>query len=330
MAEPLQPLPWHESLWKQQLAQPNKPHAWLLSGLPGIGKQAYARALAASLMCTRVQSGAACGQCRSCLLIQAGTHPDWLQLEPEESGKMIKVDAVRQLVDFMAQTAQQGGRKVIVLYPAEAMNANAANALLKSLEEPTAETYLILISDQPSRLLATIRSRCQQVSLPLPAVDEARQWLQQSLPGLEADALEQLLGMAAGAPLRALALHEQGGLAWRSDVVSGIKQLLKNEQSPSQLAEQWKRIPLLQLFDWFCDWTLDLLKYHQGASEMTRSRDMDKVLGYMADRMDMSALLVWHDWLLAHRNLLLGKANLNPQLLTENLLMQWKQLLQRR
>ena len=330
MLEAAQPCPWHLADWQQRISRAQQPHAWLFSGPAGIGKVRYANALAASLLCSQPVPGQACGTCRNCLLVQAGTHPDWLVLEPEEAGKMIKVDAVRQLVDFMAQTSQQGGRKVIVLHPAEAMNNNAANALLKSLEEPTADTYLLLVSDQPSQLLATIRSRCQQVSLPLPAADQALAWLQQAQPDLDQAVAEQLLVMAAGAPLRALALYQQGAAEWRSDVVAGVKQLLKGEQGPTVLAERWKAVPLLLLLDWFCGWTLDLLKYRQGVGELSSNADMDKVLGYMADRLDMAALQAWQEWLLAHRGMLLGKANLNRVLLLESLLLQWKQLIPRR
>ncbi|TVP92249.1 MAG: DNA polymerase III subunit delta' [Pseudomonadaceae bacterium] len=330
MLEAAQPCPWHLADWQQRIGHEQQPHAWLFSGPAGIGKRRYANALAASLLCSQPVPGPACGQCRHCRLALAGTHPDWLLLEPEEPGKMIKVDAVRQLVDFMAQTAQQGGRKVIVLHPAEAMNNNAANALLKSLEEPTADTYLLLVSDQPSQLLATIRSRCQQVNLPLPAAEAALAWLQQAQPDLDEATAQQLLVMAAGAPLRALELHQQGAADWRSEVVAGVKQLLKGEQGPTALAERWKAVPLLLLLDWFCDWTLDLLKYRQGAGELSSNADMDKVLGYMAVRLDMVALHAWQDWLLAHRGMVLGKANLNRPLLLESLLLQWKQLIQRR
>ncbi|SDU00609.1 DNA polymerase III subunit delta' [Halopseudomonas salegens] len=330
MTDAAQPCPWHLADWQQRVSRQQQPHAWLFSGPAGIGKRQYANALAASLLCSQPVPGPACGQCRNCLLAQAGTHPDWLLLEPEETGKMIKVDAVRQLVDFMAQTAQQGGRKIIVLHPAEAMNHNAANALLKSLEEPTADTYLLLISDQPSQLLPTIRSRCQQVSLPLPDAATALAWLQQAQPELGQEAAEQLLVMSAGAPLRALELDAQGALSWRAEVVAGIKQLLKGEQGASSLAERWKAVPLILLLDWFCDWTLDLLKYRQGVGQLCTNADMDKVLGYMADRVDMLALQEWQDWLLAHRGMLLGKANLNRVLLLESLLLQWKQLVQRR
>ncbi len=243
---------------------------------------------------------------------------------------MIRVDTVRQLADFIGQTAQQGGRKVVILHPAEAMNQSAANALLKSLEEPSAETYLLLISDQPSRLLPTIRSRCQVHTLAAPGQAQAMDWLAQRLPELDDAQRAALLLMAGGAPLRAVALHAMDAANLRLQVVEGVKALLKSEKSASQLAEAWNALPLELLADWFCDWTLDLLRLKTAAVEVPVNSDMAQVLPYMARRVSVPALLEWQSWLLEHRSMVLGKANLNRVLLIESLLIQWKQLMEKR
>jgi len=331
MAEPaVLPCPWHQPVWDGLTARTRHAHAYLFGGLPGVGKRLFAEAFAASLLCLQPESGHACGHCRSCQLRQAGSHPDRLVVEPEEQGKAIRIDAIRQLADFMGQTAQQGGRKVIILHPAEAMNLNAANALLKSLEEPSAETYLLLVSDQPSRLLPTIRSRCRVQTLPTPSHAQAMHWLAGRLPELSAEQHAALLLMAGGAPLRALALHEMDAASLREQVVEGVKALLKGQLSASQLAERWPNLPLELLADWFCDWTLDLLRLKTGASDAPANADMDKVLPWMARYVRMPALLEWQGWLLEHRGMLLGKANLNRVLFIETLLIRWKQLMERR
>lgn len=324
------PLPWHEPLWAALAAQPQFAHAYLFCGAAGAGKRHFAAAFAGWLMCDQPGPQGPCQQCRSCLLRQAGSHPDLLLIEPEEEGKAIRVDAIRQLVGFISQTAQQGGRKVVVLHPAEAMNQNAANALLKSLEEPTAETYLLLISDQPSRLLPTIRSRCRVQPLGLPGLQQARDWLGAELPDVDDNQRTLLLQMAMGAPLRALDLHQQGAVAHREKVVEGVKALLKGQISAPRLAEQWNSIALDLLLDWFAAWTLELLKLNQGAQEAASSADMDKVLGYLASRIQASELLDWQDWLLQHRRQFDNKANLNRQLFLEKLLARWKMLAERR
>tara|TARA_R110001592_G_scaffold75380_2_gene228313 strand:+ start:16688 stop:17674 length:987 start_codon:yes stop_codon:yes gene_type:complete len=322
--------PWHDTVWTQLTEQAQHAHAYLFSGLPGVGKRRFADAFAAFLLCTSPSHGMACGRCRSCLLREAGNHPDLMLITPEEEGKAIRVDAIRQLVDFLGQTAQQGGSKVIVLHPAEAMNQNAANALLKSLEEPTADTYLLLVTDQPGRLLATVRSRCRIQRLPTPSHDAALAWLANTVPELDNAQRLNLLQMAGGAPLRAAALHELDAVQLRERVVGNIKALLKDKQSASQVAESWSKIPLDVLIDWFCSWTLDLLKLQTGAIQHAANSDMDVVLGYMAKHVSAQQLMEWQDWLLAHRSMTLGKANLNRGLFLESLLLEWKQLLKKR
>ncbi|SDS35602.1 DNA polymerase III, delta prime subunit [Halopseudomonas xinjiangensis] len=324
------PCPWHEPIWGSLVAQPRHAHAYLFGGPPGIGKRRFAEAFAAFLLCLSPRQGVACGDCRSCLLRQAGSHPDVLTVVPEEEGKAIRVDSVRQLGDFIAQTAQQGGRKIVLLHPAEAMNLNAANALLKSLEEPTRDTFLLLVSDQPSRLLATIRSRCLVQTLGMPSSADAVQWLAQLMPDLDLKQSEALLLMANGAPLRAADLAAMDALNMRAQVVDGVKALLKAQAGASQLAERWSKIPLELIIDWFHSWTLDLLRLSTGAVETALNADMDKVLGYMAQRLDHRAFMPWQAWLLDHRGMILGKANLNRVLLLETLLIQWKQLVERR
>jgi len=323
-------MPWHQGTWQALVTQSHFAHAYLFTGPSGAGKRAFATAFAAWLMCDQPAGGQACQQCRSCLLRQAGSHPDLLSIAPEEQGKAIRVDAIRQLVDFIAQTAQQGGRKVVLLHPAEAMNQNAANALLKSLEEPTADTYLLLISGQPSRLLPTIRSRCRVQPLGAPDQQQALAWLAGELPDCSAEQQRLLLQMAGGAPLRAVALQQMDALALRDKVVEGVKALLKGQISGPRLCEQWNAVPVELLLDWFADWTLDLLKLQQQAQDAASNADMDKVLGYMAQRVQPLALLHWQEWLLAHRRQFDNKANLNRQLFLEKLLAEWKTLAERR
>src|SRR5690606_29876569 len=143
--------------------------------------------------------------------------------------KAIRIDQVRELVEFVVQTAQLGGRKVVLLEPAEAMNINASNALLKSLEEPSGDTVLLLISHQPSRLLPTIKSRCVQQACPLPSTAQSLAWLGSALPDASPEELHELLVLAGGSPLSALRLEGQGVRAQRSEVVEGVKKLLKQQ-----------------------------------------------------------------------------------------------------
>nr|WP_256667342.1 MULTISPECIES: DNA polymerase III subunit delta' [unclassified Pseudomonas] len=302
-------------------------HAYLLHGPAGIGKRALAERLMARLLCQRPDGLDACGQCKSCLLLQAGSHPDNYVLEPEEADKAIKVDQVRDLVSFVVQTAQLGGRKVVLIEPVESMNINAANALLKSLEEPSGNTVLLLVSHQPSRLLPTIKSRCVQQACPLPSQAVSLQWLSHALPECTEEERGELLTLAAGSPLAAVSLQAQGVREQRALVVEGVKKLLKQQQSPTQLAESWNSIPLLLLFDWFCDWSSLVLRYQLTQDEQGLGlQDMRKVVQYLAQKSSQPKVLSIQDWILAQRQKVLSKANLNRVLLLEALLVQWAAL----
>ncbi|MCQ4312703.1 DNA polymerase III subunit delta' [Pseudomonas stutzeri] len=320
-------LPWQSDLWQLLAGRQEHAHAYLLHGPAGIGKRALAEQLMALLLCKQPSRDGACGHCKSCQLLAAHTHPDHYILEPEEIDKAIRVDQVRQLVGFVSQTAQLGGRKVVLLEPAEAMNLNASNALLKSLEEPAGNTVLLLISHQPSRLLPTIKSRCVQQSCPLPGRQQSLDWLGDKLADLSTAQREELLTLAAGSPLAALKLHGLGVLEMRVQIVEGVKKLLKQQQSPSQLAEAWNPFSLILLFDWFCEWAHLILRFQMTGDEAgLGAADMKKVVQYLAQKSSSAKLLALQDWLLAHRQKVLGKANLNRVLLLEALLVQWASL----
>lgn len=319
--------PWQDNLWQQMAGREQHAHAYLLHGPIGIGKRALAERLMNRLLCQRPLGLDACGECKSCMLLAAGSHPDNYVLEPEEADKAIKVDQVRDLVSFVVQTAQMGGRKVVLIEPVESMNINAANALLKSLEEPSGNTVLLLVSHQPSRLLATVRSRCVQQACPLPGEAMSLAWLAEALPGSSDDERIELLTLAAGSPLAAVKLQAQGVREQRALVVDGVKKLLKQQASPTQLAEGWKDIPLLLLFDWFCDWSHLILRYQLTQDEEGLGlADMRKVVQYLAQKSAQSKVLSIQDWVLAQRQKVMSKANLNRVLLLEALLVQWAEL----
>ena len=319
--------PWQDSLWQQLAGRKQHAHAYLLHGPAGIGKRALAERLMASLLCQRPTEQDACGECKSCLLLKAGSHPDNYILEPEEADKAIMVDQVRDLVSFVVQTAQMGGRKVVLIEPVESMNINAANALLKSLEEPSGDTVLLLVSHQTSRLLPTIKSRCVQQACPLPSEAMSLAWLAKALPDSSEEERIELLTLAAGSPLAAVKLQAQGVREQRALVVEGVKKLLKQQQSPTQLAEEWKTVPQLLLFDWFCDWSSLILRYQLTQDEQGLGlADMRKVIQYLAQKTAQDKVLNIQDWILAQRQKVMSKANLNPALLLEALLVQWASL----
>jgi DNA polymerase-3 subunit delta' len=145
----------HDAFLQQRLS-----HAYLLSGIKGLGKTALARAFAALLLC---EQHTACQHCHGCILMRAESHPDFIMVSPAEKSQTIKIDQIRAIREKLSQTAHEGGYQVVIIAPADAMLTQAANALLKTLEEPTGQVVIFLIDDQKSALPATIVSRCQKI-----------------------------------------------------------------------------------------------------------------------------------------------------------------------
>ncbi len=321
--------PWQAGLWQSLAGRSQQAHAYLLHGPAGSGKRALAEHFARFLLCKAPQSEQACGQCSACKLYAADTHPDLARLEPEEEGKGILIASVRALVAKILQTSQQGGRKVVIVEPAEAMTTGSANALLKSLEEPAGSTIFLLISHQFSFLLPTIKSRCVLQVCPLPSEAESVQWLQQQSE-LSEEQCRTLLALASGSPLNAQKLLHVDVLAIREQVVTGVKQLFKQQSSPSDLALAWAKIPPELLFDWFCQWAQLILRYKISEDESQLGLpDMGVVLKHVAPRAPLALLLETQDWLLEHRQKVLRRAPLRADLLLEGLLVRWQALLPR-
>lgn len=254
--------PWHRETLQALLAQQHEgrlPHALLMSGALGTGKYRLGRAFLEALMCQKPVGGLACGECQACHLSAAGSHPDLVIVQPEEAGKAIKIDQIRRLVEFASRTPQFGGYRLALIAPAEAMNRNAQNALLKTLEEPGENTLLLMLSHQPGRLLPTVRSRCQQRVLPLPPRDQAVSWLSEQVG--QSERAEALLALAGGAPLQALALDGSDWFAGREKIVNQCLALLAGRQPVSLVAQAFAGHDAGSLLEALYGWTHAALDY---------------------------------------------------------------------
>lgn len=278
--------PWLKPLadeLAESLAQNRVAPALLIKGPRGVGKTRLARHHAQRLLCLSAMSEKGCGHCRACALFQAGTHPDFIQLAPEAPQKPIKVDAIRQLALTVGLTPHYGIYRVVLIDQAEQLNLHAANALLKTLEEPPLGTVLMLVSEAPQRLPLTIRSRCSSIRVRQPDRRVVLEWLHHQ--GLGDQAATRLDGVG-GAPLTALREDSVEGLARRLPCFDAFAGVFEGRLDPLEVAENWATqlgdLELRWLFDWLA--ALIRLSMDLGAEAVVSHQDLLPRLEALARR----------------------------------------------
>jgi len=230
-------------------------HGWLLTGPKGIGKINLALVAAQRLLDPRTAPLSTLGPregARAMAVRHEPTdhHPDLHWVFPEPNRRTLSVDQIRDTTDALTLTSLEGPAKVVVLEPADAMTTSAANALLKTLEEPTARTYLLLVAHQPGRLLATIRSRCQYLPIPRPAATEALDWLSRCDTETSEAEWRQLLALAEGAPFRAMAFHSSDYINKNKLLEDQFDLVSQNKLDPQSVADQWLKDDLELALSW--------------------------------------------------------------------------------
>ena len=325
--------PWQKNDWARLGELRKGPaHGLLFKGSKGIGKLDLAINYAQSLLCQDPdESNFACGICPSCHWFEQGTHPDFRLLQPEilsldgeetESGKkpskQISVEQIRSLADFFGMTAHQGGRRVVLIHPAETMNPNAANALLKNLEEPPPGLLLILVSHKPQQLLPTILSRCLAFALPAPDAASASRWLAEQ--GVKNPA--EALAASGFAPLQAVQMDEQLGSEERDRLLRGAR--LPESLDVFALAEALQKTDQVLVVQWLQQWCYDLssmklagkLRYHLGEEAA-----INKLVGRVTP-LNLARLQKYLQT--AKRE---ARHTLNPKLFFESLFFSYRQLM---
>jgi len=318
------PLPWQAEVWQQLVEsrrQGRLSHALLLGGPEGLGKSLLAETLARALLCREpTESGHACGSCRDCRLFEAGTHPDFHRIAPEEESTQIRIEAIRGLLDDSTLVVGEARARVFLIDPAHAMGRAAANALLKTLEEPPAGIHLLLVSSHPERLPVTIRSRCRQLNFRVPPAGEAVAWLRQ-VAGLEEERARLLLELAGGGPVKVLEWLDSGTDALHDRCLEEFIEVARGRAEPSAVAEAWlKEADLAFLLRLLSAWLAALVR--TAASERT-----GPLAGRLAGAVsvpDPGNLYRLLDKLFESQRRL--GHNPNPQLVLEALLVEWRRI----
>jgi DNA polymerase III subunit delta' len=325
------PLPWHREALQRLLSDRARlPHALLVHGPRGVGKAEFARAAAAAVLCESPRQGLACAACASCHWFSQGNHPDYRELVPEaedddaeeaaeevakgekKKSVVIKIDQIRDVADFVSLTTHRGGYRVLVLRPADAMQPAAANALLKTLEEPPAGTLILLVTDRPAALLPTIRSRCRHLALGLPAAAQALAWLKEQ--GVEQP--DTALANAGGAPLWARDLAEPAEAELRRKLLAELSK--PGGADALAFAPSVDRTRVERTIHWMQTWTHDLIRMKL-AGDARHHPEHAAQLRARARAADVEALFALERELAEARRL--AAHPLNPRLVAEHLLM---------
>jgi len=323
--------PWHQSSWDYYIKARSRnhlPHALLISGENGVGKQDFANRMVKSLLCINVnersQQGAteldACNKCQACKTYDANANPDYLGISLLEDKQQIGVDQIRQLSEFLSYSRSFNSYRVVLINQVERMNQNAANSLLKSLEEPTDNTVIILLASQLSKLLPTIKSRCQILSLKTPQKAQAKKWIEYNFP--ETSNSEELLSMAYGRPVAALNIQPEE-IESRDGFGKDILGVINKQIPITQTAKKWEKFDQELLLNWQITWVQNLIK---------QAISSDSNIEYSPDRssktmLELGKLKSENQLWKIYQQLLQQKqyihTSVNPLMFVENMLMLW-------
>lgn len=316
--------PWLTAPYKELIAQYRSGrdhHALLLHVPEEYGEELLISAVGRWLMCLQSHGEKTCGQCRGCQLMSAGTHPDWYEVIPENNKSTLGVEQIRKLMDKLYEHAQQGGAKVVWLPNAELLTDSAANALLKTLEEPPSQTYFILGCREPNKLLATIRSRCLYWPLVNPNESYSSQWLSKHYNGLSQQNLITALRLSSGSPLKSFNLLETKHWQQRLSLCNALINAVAQKDLLTFLPEL-NQDNVIERMDWTLMLFMDAIKRQQNAEDYIANLDQLSLIIKLTDFFDsLSLQQICRQWL-ACRHQLLTVSGINKELLLTNLLIQ--------
>jgi len=268
---------------------------------------------AGTLYCNNKNNGQACGDCSPCKMFKAGSYPDFFKIEPEDDSTSIKIEAIRKVIESIALASQFEVPRLVVISPAQAMTLGASNSLLKTLEEPSDNTSLVLLVDKFSSVSATIRSRCQQISINKIDTELVKDWLAEQ--GCET--AEEYLSIANNMPLVALRMWQEKALILRDDLLKSFTELFLAESSPIEFASKCVSLKTQPITTWIASWLTDLIKIKQDVEkEYLSNKNSHANLKILAERLELVDLYGLSDKL--KQLIRLQSGQINQQLSFEN------------
>lgn len=305
-------------------------HAYLVQGDQGLGKRLFVEKFAIALLCLNKESADACGECSVCKMAVSGSLPDLLFIEPEEGSRVIKIDQIRLLSNFVTKSSHAGSGKVVVLDRAHSLNNAAANALLKTLEEPTGSTFIFLVTDLPGALSATVRSRCQRLQFSIPSTEKSSHWL---LEQLKHDSDKAALALTfASKPLLAFTQDSKSGIEGYSAMIQVLSSLVNSTTELRPAVVQASKIGELLSIGYLIEFSTILIKDLLTEAEPLSDSAAINALSSRLRKTGIESknlsrkLLNYQQELVKGRHQLMSGSNPNPQLIMESLLWQWTKL----
>lgn len=313
---------WHFSSWEKiNSARKNGklPHALLITGEQGVGKKLFSDQLSQSLLCKSPTNLEACNNCSACKTYLSGAHPDFLEIDLLEDKQQISVDQIRKITTFLNKSRSFDAYKVVLIQNVDRLNLNASNSLLKSLEEPTKQTILILVSSQYSQLLATVKSRCQRLMIPTPSFEDGFEWLNSQSDDNNDEKSKELIKrkliLSSNKPLQALDLTEDD-LEQHDDFLNDLILLSKAQINLLHVAKKWEPYEFKTLLDWQLRYLQNNIKSHLTNINYNEINELN-------DCIDKSSY--WH----LYKDLLHLKqtvhTSVNTLMSIENMLLLWQQ-----
>lgn len=310
---------WQQKQWEKIVARYQKgcmPHALLLSGSYGLGKLTFAKSLAGLILCKRNRMQA-CGRCRGCQLFRVGNHPDFFEVNLKEKSRSIKIAQIRKLITALNQTSQQGHYQVVILSPAEAMNQAAANAFLKTLEEPSGQVLMILVTHRPETLPQTILSRCQRILFNAYSDPKTLQWVGTQVK--DKNKASQLLALANHAPLRAIELGSLNYSSLRNHLLKVLTNIVMQRESALNFVSALLKGDIKLILHTIIIFLMDILRIQLNCRDFILNTDCLSLLQEFSLILSQEKLLKILQRLQEACQIVTGSTEINVQLILEEI-----------